>query len=56
MGGLYQRRIGVAPLARREFPEPERADGDAYQPQGREPDCRGHAPHLAVAALGDRQL
>ncbi len=56
MCGLYQRRIGLAPFARRQAVEPVGADRDPHQAQGREADGGGHAPHLAIAALGDRHL
>jgi len=52
MAQLYQCRIGLAPFAGGEAGEPIRPNRDAHQPQGRETDGRGHAPHLAVAALG----
>ena len=46
------RRIGFAPLTRLEPIEPVGADGHAHQPQGWVADRGGHAPYLAVAALG----
>ena len=56
MRGLYQRGVGFAPLARRQTGKPVGADGHTYQPQGRETHGRGHAPYLAVAALGDSEF
>jgi hypothetical protein len=53
MARLYQRRIYIAPFAGLEPIERVWADGHAHQPQCRETHGRGHAPHLAVAALGD---
>ncbi len=56
MRGLYQRGIGFAPFARGQAVEPVGADCHAHQTQGRVTDGRGHAPHLAVAALGEDEF
>ena len=53
MRGLYQRGVGFAPLARRQTGKPVGSDRHAYQAQGRMTHGRGHAPYLAVAALGE---
>jgi len=48
--------VGFAPLARRQAGKLVGADGHAHQAQGRMTHGRGHAPHLAVAALGDNEF
>jgi hypothetical protein len=53
MRGLYQRGVGFAPLARRQTGKPVGSDRHAYQAQGRMTHGCGHAPHLAVTALGE---
>src|SRR6185369_9935192 len=49
-------RIDLTPLARRETVEPDAADARAHEPQRREADARGHAPHLPVLAFAQREL
>ena len=56
MAQLYQCRIGLAPFTGCQAGELIGPDRDTHQPQGRETDSRGHAPHLAVAALGDSEF
>jgi hypothetical protein len=53
---LYQRGVGLAPFPGQQASESIRPDRDPHQPQGRETDGRGHAPHLAVAAFGNGEL
>ena len=53
---LYQCGIGLAPFPGSQASEPIRPDRDTHQPQGRKTGGCGHAPHLAVAALGDDEL
>ena len=53
---LYQCGIGLAPFPGSQASKPIRSDRDTYQPQGRKTDGRSHAPHLAVAALGDGEF
>jgi len=56
MTELYQCGIGLAPFPRGQVGETIRPDSTAHQPQGREANSRGHAPHLSVATLGDGEL
>jgi len=56
MAELYQCGISLAPFPGGEAIDSIWTDRHTHQPQGRKTDSRGHAPHLAVATLGDGEL
>ena len=56
MAELYQCGISLAPFPGGETIDSIWTDHRTHQPQGRKTDSRGHAPYLAVAALGDGEL
>jgi len=56
MAELYQCGISLAPFPGGEAIDSIWTDRHTHQPQGRKTDSRGHAPHLAVATLGEGEL